>query len=80
MLHDKDYHYNCTVKHELTFGFGYYRWEDYEYTYIRPENRFSYLGNGWTKGETIPDRDMTPYLRLEEDNDLRDIHERWWDL
>lgn len=57
-----------------------YRWEDYEYTYVRPENRFSYLGNGWTKGETIPDRDMTPYLRLEKDNDLRDIHERWWDL
>jgi hypothetical protein len=56
------------------------RWEDYEYTYIRPINRFSYFGNGWTKGETDPDRDMTPYLRLEEHNDLRDIHERWWDL
>ena len=56
------------------------RWEDYEYTYVRPINRFSYFGNGWTKGETDPDRDMTPYLRLEEANDLKDIHERWWDL
>jgi hypothetical protein len=21
------------------------RWEDYEYTYLRPENRFAYFGN-----------------------------------
>jgi len=56
------------------------RWEDYEYTYTRPENRFAYFGNGWTTRETEQDRDMTPYLRLPEDNDLRDLHERWWDL
>ncbi|KAK5126219.1 hypothetical protein LTR08_004772 [Meristemomyces frigidus] len=56
------------------------RWEDYEYTYQRPENRFAYWGNGWTKRETEQDHDMTGYLRLPEDNDLRDIHERWWDL
>ena len=56
------------------------RWEDFEYTYLRPENRFAYLGNGWTKRETIQGRDMTPYLRLLEENDLRDIHERWWDM
>ncbi|KAK5120787.1 hypothetical protein LTR85_005853 [Meristemomyces frigidus] len=56
------------------------RWEDYEYTYERPENRFAYWGNGWTKRETDQDRDITPYLRLPEENDLRDIHERWWDL
>ena len=56
------------------------RWEDFEYTYIRPENRFSYFGNGWTKRETDKQQDMTPYLRLPEENDLRDLHERWWDL
>lgn len=56
------------------------RWEDFEYTYVRPENRFAYWGNGWTKRETDPEKDMTPYLRLPEDTDLRDLHERWWDL
>ncbi|KAK5676000.1 hypothetical protein LTS10_011289 [Elasticomyces elasticus] len=56
------------------------RWEDYEYVYERPENRFAYFGNGTTKREQDPERDMTPYLRLPEDNDLRDLHERWWDL
>lgn len=55
------------------------RWEDYEYTYERPENRFAYWGNGWTKRETDHERDITPYLRL-PDQDLRDLHERWWDL
>lgn len=56
------------------------RWEDFEYSYVRPENRFAYFGNGWTKKEATPESDMTPYLRLPEDNDLRDLHERWWDL
>ncbi|KXT10070.1 hypothetical protein AC579_2470 [Pseudocercospora musae] len=56
------------------------RWEDYEYTYVRPENRFAYFGNGQTAKEKDPTSDMTPYLRLEEANDLRDLHERWWDL
>lgn len=56
------------------------RWEDFEYTYIRPENRFAYFGNGWTNKEKEAERDMAPYLRLPEENDLRDIHERWWDL
>jgi hypothetical protein len=56
------------------------RWEDYEYTYVRPENRFSYFGNGWTKKEVDEKHDITPYLKLDEDNDLRDLHERWWDL
>ena len=56
------------------------RWEDFEYTYERPENRFAYFGNGQTAKEQDPNSDMTPYLRLEEANDLRDLHERWWDL
>lgn len=56
------------------------RWEDYEYTYLRPENRLSFFGNGWTHAELEEGRDLTPYLRLEKDNDLRDLHERWWDL
>ena len=56
------------------------RWEDFKYEYLRPENRFSYFGNGWTKRESQADRVLTPYLRLDEDNDLRDLHERWWDM
>lgn len=56
------------------------RWEDFEYTYDRPENRFAYWGNGVTNREYDETSDMTSYLRLDEENDLRDIHERWWDL
>lgn len=56
------------------------RWEDWEYVYARPENRFSYFRNGWTRKEANEDSDMTPYLKLDKDNDLKDIHERWWDV
>ncbi|THY00783.1 FAD/NAD(P)-binding domain-containing protein [Aureobasidium pullulans] len=56
------------------------RWEDWEYTYVRPENRFAYWGNGWTRRELDPDSDTTTHLKLPEDIDLRDLHERWWDL
>ncbi|KAI5194210.1 FAD/NAD(P)-binding domain-containing protein [Aureobasidium subglaciale] len=56
------------------------RWEDWEYTYVRPENRFAYWGNGWTKRELDPDSDPTAHLKLPEEIDLRDLHERWWDL
>nr|OQO22108.1 hypothetical protein B0A51_12557 [Rachicladosporium sp. CCFEE 5018] len=56
------------------------RWEDWEYEYVRPDNRFSYFGNGWTRAEQDPERDMTSYLRLPTENDLRDLHERWWDV
>lgn len=52
------------------------RWEDFEYEYERPECRFAYFGNGQTRKETLPDSDMTPYLML--DQDLRDVHERWY--
>ncbi|KAK3059056.1 hypothetical protein LTR09_000622 [Extremus antarcticus] len=56
------------------------RWEDFEYTYVRPKNRFAYFGNGWTNKERDAQSDMAPYLKRENDNDLRDLHERWWDL
>lgn len=56
------------------------RWEDFEYTYDRPENRFAWFGNGQTRKETVEGHDMTPYLKVESANDLRDLHERWWDL
>lgn len=56
------------------------RWEDYRYTYVRPENRFAYWGNGWTKKERDAERDIVPYLKLPEEIDLRDYHESWWDL
>ncbi|THW94388.1 FAD/NAD(P)-binding domain-containing protein [Aureobasidium pullulans] len=56
------------------------RWEDYEYTYVHNDNIFAYWGNGVTKKEFDPESDMTSYLRLPEETDLRDLHERWWDL
>jgi hypothetical protein len=56
------------------------KWEDYEYTYETSENRFGFLGNGWTSKEQDPEADLTPWLRLEGQNDLKDLHERWQDL
>ena len=42
--------------------------------------RTAYFGNGWTKREKDYNYDIVPYLRKKEDNDLRDLHERWWDM
>lgn len=57
------------------------RWEDWEYEYLSTSgNRFAYLGNGWTKKEQDPSSDMTAYLKLPEENDLRLLHEGWCDL
>ena len=65
----------------LTFVRREPRWEDWEYEYLTTSgNRFAYLGNGWTKKELDPSSDMTSYLRLSEDNDLRNIHESWCDM
>ncbi|CZR53736.1 related to monooxigenase [Phialocephala subalpina] len=58
------------------------RWEDFEYE-LRSEkskNRFAYWGNGWTTKQLQPDSDLTPYLKVPEKVDLRDLHESWWDL
>ncbi|KAI5456905.1 hypothetical protein BGZ63DRAFT_428345 [Mariannaea sp. PMI_226] len=56
------------------------RWEDWEYEYLSDSgNRFAwYFGNGWTKLETDAESDMTPYLKLPENVDLRNLHEEWW--
>jgi len=58
------------------------RWEDWEYEYLSNSgNRFAwYFGNGWTRKETDPNSDMTSYLKLPEQIDLKDLHESWWDL
>ena len=57
------------------------RWEDWEYTLLsKSGNRFAYFGNGWTTKELESESDLTPYLKLQESIDLRDIHESWWDL
>lgn len=58
------------------------RWEDWEYEYLGDSrNRFAwYFGNGWTAKEQDPDSDMTSYLRVPGEIDLRDLHESWWDL
>jgi cation diffusion facilitator CzcD-associated flavoprotein CzcO len=58
------------------------RWEDWEYEYLSESgNRFAwYFGNGWTRKETDPKSDMTSYLKLPSEIDLRDLHESWWSL
>lgn len=57
------------------------RWEDWEYERFNKQNRFAYFGNGYTKGETDEDADLTPYLKAPgKELDLRDVHESWWDL
>ncbi|KAK5657513.1 hypothetical protein OQA88_3085 [Cercophora sp. LCS_1] len=58
------------------------RWEDWEYTYLGPEgNRFAwYFGNGWTSKEADSESDMTNYLKVPGQVDLKDLHESWWEL
>ena len=58
------------------------RWEDWEYEYLADSgNRFSwYFGNGWTSKEADPNSDMTSYLKIPEEIDLRDLHESWWSV
>ncbi|TLD14901.1 hypothetical protein PspLS_10795 [Pyricularia sp. CBS 133598] len=62
------------------------RWEDWEYEYLGGDggvsaNRFAwYFGNGWTSKEADPGSDMTSYLRVPDEIDLRDYHESWWSL
>ncbi|KAF2718735.1 putative flavin-binding monooxygenase [Polychaeton citri CBS 116435] len=56
------------------------RWEDWEYTQVKPGNRFAWFGNGQTSRESDPTSDVTPYLMEPDNIDLRDYHERWWDL
>ncbi|TVY28748.1 putative sterigmatocystin biosynthesis monooxygenase [Lachnellula hyalina] len=66
------------------------RWEDFTYTYLNGTgNRFSYLGNGFSKKELAieadPDAeiDFTPYLLEEAVNgtvDLRSYNELWFDI
>ncbi|KAG8626645.1 hypothetical protein KVT40_005590 [Elsinoe batatas] len=56
------------------------RWEDWEYEHItNTGNRFAYFGNGFTRQEQDENYDITGYLKL-PGQDLRDLHESWWDL
>lgn len=55
------------------------RWEDFEYKYrSKTGNRFAYFGNGWTKKEVDEKADVTPYLRIPGDVDLKNHLEEWW--
>ena len=57
------------------------RWEDWEWTYRNKSgNRFAYLGNGWTRKESVEGSDLTTYLRKPDEIDLRIYHEEWFDL
>ncbi|KUJ12617.1 FAD/NAD(P)-binding domain-containing protein [Mollisia scopiformis] len=56
------------------------RWEDWEWTYKNESgNRFAWLGNGWTQKEKDGEGDLTPYLKLPRDIDLRSYHEEWFE-
>ncbi|PSN62256.1 FAD/NAD(P)-binding domain-containing protein [Corynespora cassiicola Philippines] len=57
------------------------RWEDWEYERESKVNRFSYFGNGYTRGELDESTDLVAYIKAPtEEVDLRDIHESWWDV
>ncbi|KAF2765584.1 FAD/NAD(P)-binding domain-containing protein [Teratosphaeria nubilosa] len=58
------------------------RWEDWEYEVPggTGANRFAWLGDGWTRREREAGWDAVGYLRREGEIDLRDLHERWWDV
>lgn len=58
------------------------RWEDYDYEYLdKEQNRFWwYLGNGLTAKELDPEADITSYLKIPAEIDLRTAYEGWWDL
>lgn len=56
------------------------KWEDWKFGYDSPSgNRFAYLGKGFTRRELDPQSDMTEYLKLPEDVDIRRLHEDWWE-
>ncbi|KAI4939092.1 uncharacterized protein J4E92_000375 [Alternaria infectoria] len=57
------------------------RWEDWEYEREHKGNRFAYFGNGYTEAELDESTDLTSYLKAPgQEVDLRDLHERWWDV
>lgn len=59
------------------------RWEDWEYEYVEEANGnpfFWYFGKGCSRKELDPEADLTPYLEKPGDVDLRDIHERWYNV
>ncbi|GME64886.1 Flavin-containing monooxygenase [Neofusicoccum parvum] len=60
------------------------RWEDWEWGYgdgaRGGRNRFAYLGNGRTAKELDPESDLLSWLRVPGEVDLRDLHERWYEV
>lgn len=59
------------------------RWEDFEYEHLAESQGNSllwYFGNGGTRAENDPQSDMTSYLKVPQDIDLKDHHESWWQL
>ncbi|KAL1617190.1 hypothetical protein SLS54_007967 [Diplodia seriata] len=60
------------------------RWEDWVWGYGGDggggKNRFAYWGNGKTEKEAQEGSDLLPWLRVPEEVDLRELHERWWEV
>ena len=54
------------------------RWEDWEWK-TGGENRFKWFGDGWTAKEKSGTGDLTGYLKLPKDIDLRNYHEEWFE-
>ncbi|RDW77901.1 FAD protein [Coleophoma crateriformis] len=57
------------------------RWEDWEWSSRgKTGNRFAYFGNGWTSKEKAGEGDLTAYLKLPQEIDLRKYHEEWFEI
>lgn len=60
------------------------RWEDFDYERCQSpdalQNRYHYLGNGWTTREQVGGEDnLTAYLKTPDNIDLRSLHEDWFE-
>lgn len=56
------------------------RWEDWDWAYRNKQgNRFGWLGNGWTVKESEGEGDLTAYLKVPQEIDLRSYHEEWFE-
>ncbi|KAK0627999.1 putative sterigmatocystin biosynthesis monooxygenase stcW [Lasiodiplodia hormozganensis] len=56
------------------------RWEDWEWGYEQGKSRFSYWGNGRTAKEQDPESDLLSWLKVPAEVDLKDLHEKWYEV
>lgn len=57
------------------------RYEDWDFTYVHPENRWSYLGNGLGPDDVDPKADLAWYIRSYDDGPIlgsKKVYEGPW--